>query len=92
MEADQYAYTAASSTLSIRFPPWVLEGGAAQIQSRLTDPAIWTKIKGEMTALLADRGLPDLSFAVVALYPPDRTLNGLSMAEVAARLKGSRVR
>jgi N-acyl-D-amino-acid deacylase len=90
VEADQYAYTAASSTLSIRFPPWVLEGGAAQIQSRLTDPAIWTKIKGEMTALLADRGLPDLSFAVVALYPPDRTLNGLSMAEVAARLKGSR--
>ncbi len=27
VEADQYAYTAASSTLSIRFPPWVLEGG-----------------------------------------------------------------
>ena len=27
IEADQYAYTAASSTLSIRFPPWVLEGG-----------------------------------------------------------------
>ena len=29
VEADQYAYTAASSSLSIRFPAWVLEGGPA---------------------------------------------------------------
>jgi N-acyl-D-amino-acid deacylase len=89
VEADQYAYTAASSSLNIRFPSWVLEGGADRIRVRLTDPATWTKIKQEMTALLADRGLPDLSFAVVALYAPDRSLNGQSMKDIAARLKGS---
>ena len=28
VQADQYAYTAGASTLSIRFPSWALEGGA----------------------------------------------------------------
>ncbi len=87
VEADQYAYTAASSTLSIRFPDWVLEGGQDRVRERLTNPETWPRIKKEMAALLADRGLPDLSFAVVALYAPDRALTGLSMKEVAARLK-----
>ena len=89
VEADQYAYTAASSTLSIRFPAWSLEGGPDRIRERLNDAATWTKIKAEMTALLGDRGLSDLSFAVVALYAPDRSLNGLSMKDAATRLKGS---
>ena len=88
VEADQYAYTAASSTLGIRFPSWVLEGGQAKIAERLGAPATWEKIKGEMAALLAERGLRDLSFAVVAMYPADRSLNGLSMREIAMRLKG----
>lgn len=88
VEADQYAYTAASSSLSIRFPDWVLEGGQDRVRERLTNPETWRRIKNEMAALLGDRGLPDLSFAVVALYAPDRALTGLSMEEVAARLKG----
>ena len=36
--ADQYAYTAASSTLGIRFPSWALEGGQPAIAARLNDP------------------------------------------------------
>ena len=87
--ADQYAYTAASSTLSIRFPGWALEGGPAAIAGRLNDPAQWTKIKAEMRALLAERGLSDLGFAVVASYAPDPSLNGQTMKQVAAKLKGS---
>jgi N-acyl-D-amino-acid deacylase len=89
VEADQYAYTAASSSLGIRFPPWALEGGQPQITARLNDAATWTKIKDELRALLAERGLADLSFAVVASYRADPSLNGLSMQQVAARLKGS---
>ena len=89
VEADQYAYTAASSGLSIRFPSWALEGGQPQIEARLSDPAMWQKIKGEMRGLLAARGLQDLAFAVVASYRPDPALNGLSMKQVAARLHGS---
>ena len=42
-----------------------------------------------MRDLLAERGLSDLSFAVVASYQADASLNGLSMKQVAARLRGS---
>jgi len=89
VEADQYAYTAASSTLGIRFPAWALEGGQPQITARLNDAATWAKIKTEMAALLAERGLKDLSFAVVASYRADPSLNGLSMKQVAAKLQGA---
>ena len=89
VEADQYAYSAASSTLGIRFPSWALEGGQQQITERLNDADSWAKIKGEMRTLLAERGLSDLSFAVVASYRADPSLNGLSMKQVAATLQGT---
>lgn len=89
VEADQYAYTAAASTLSIRFPAWALEGGEEEVRKRLDDEAAWTKIREEMRGLLAERGFTDLSFAVVAGYAPDRSLEGLSLKEVARKLVGS---
>jgi N-acyl-D-amino-acid deacylase len=89
VEADQYAYTAASSSLGIRFPSWTLEGGQEKIAERLNDAATWLKIKDEMRALLAERGLSDLSFAVVASHRADPSLNGLSMKQIAAKLKRS---
>jgi N-acyl-D-aspartate/D-glutamate deacylase len=88
VQADQYAYTAASSTLGIRFPSWALEGGQEAITQRLNDPPTWAKIKNDMRGLLAERGLPDLSFAVVASYGADPSLNGLSIAQVARKLRG----
>ncbi len=87
--ADQYAYTAASSTLGIRFPSWAMEGGQARIAERLNDAATWSRIKDDMRSLLAERGLKDLSFARVASFRADPSLNGLSMLQVAERLKGS---
>jgi N-acyl-D-amino-acid deacylase len=87
--ADQYAYTAASSSLSIRFPGWALEGGQQKIAERLNDPATWARIKEEIKGLLAERGLQDLSFARVASHRADASLNGLSMQQVAEKLKGS---
>ena len=89
VQADQYAYTAASSNLGIRFPSWVLEGGQAKINERLKDTATWAKIKTEMQGLLAERGIEDLSFARIASYRTDPSLNGLSIKEAAAKLKGS---
>ncbi|HVG10065.1 MAG TPA: D-aminoacylase [Thermoanaerobaculia bacterium] len=89
VRADQYAYTAAASTLSIRFPDWVLEGGQEEVRKRLDDPATWAKVRDGMRELLAARGFQDLSFAVVASYPPDPSLQGLSMKDVAVRLKGN---
>jgi N-acyl-D-amino-acid deacylase len=87
--ADQYAYTAASSTLGIRFPSWVLEGDQDAIAARLSDAATWNRIKTEMRALLAGRGFPDLAFSVVASHAADPTLNGLSLRQVAAKQLGS---
>ena len=71
------------------FQSWALEGGQAKITERLNDPATWTRIKGEIRGLLAERGLKDLSFAKIASYRADPSLNGLSMAEAAGKLKGS---
>jgi N-acyl-D-amino-acid deacylase len=89
VQADQYAYSAASSALAIRFPAWALEGGQIGISGRLNDPDAWARIKAEVRANLAGRGMDDLSFAAVAEYPPDPSLQGLSMRQVAARLNGS---
>ena len=89
VQADQYAYTAGSSSLSIRFPSWALEGGNARVRERLNDPATWAKIKTEIAGLLAERGFTDLSWAAVASYRPDPSINGLSMKDVAQKLIGA---
>jgi len=46
-------------------------------------------IKQEMRDLLAERGLSDLGFAVVASYSADPSLNGLSMKQVAQKTRSS---
>ena len=92
VQADEYAYAAASSALAIRFPSWALEGGQIAIAARLNDPGTWAKIRTEMQASLVRRGLNDLSFAVVTIYPPDPSLQGLTMRQVASRMSGSESR
>ena len=89
VRADQYVYTAGSSTLGIRFPSWALEGGRERIHARLDTPATWERIRSEMKQLLAERGFEDLGWAVVASYAPDPSRDGLSIREIAARVKGS---
>jgi N-acyl-D-amino-acid deacylase len=89
VQADQYAYAAASSTLGIRFPAWALEGGQIAISGRLNDPGTWARIKSEMRTMLAERGLQDLSSSVIATYAPDTSLQGLSLKQVAVKLKAS---
>jgi N-acyl-D-amino-acid deacylase len=88
VHADQYAYEAGSSGLGIRFPAWSLEGGRDQTARRLNDPATWQKIKREMLAMLEERGFHDLSWAVVASYRPDPSCEGLSIKDIAQKLKG----
>lgn len=88
VEADQYAYTAAGSSLSIRFPDWALEGTGEQVRARFADDATWPRIKAGLKELLAARGFSDLSFATVASYEPDPSLQGRSMKQVAEKLLG----
>jgi N-acyl-D-amino-acid deacylase len=88
IQADAYAYTSGASSLSIRFPAWVFAGGDTAMRARLHDPAAWLKIKAEMEAMLAERGFPDLSWATVANYAADRTMNGLTIPQVARKMIG----
>ena len=85
VNADQYAYSAASSSLGIRFPSWVLEGGQGEINKRLDDPETWAQIRKEMRGLIRERGIEEYDFAVVAQYRPDPTRNGLSIKQIAMR-------
>ncbi len=88
VEADQYAYTAAGSSLSIRFPDWAREGTDEQVRARFADDSTWPRIKTGLQELLAARGFADLSFATVASYEPDPSLQGFSMKQVAEKLLG----
>ncbi len=89
VQAYQYAYTAGSSSLSIRFPAWALDGGSADVKKRLDDPATWARIKKEMQALLEERGFTDLSWATIATYRGDPSINGLTMKQAAGKLTGN---
>jgi len=86
--ADVYLYDAASSNLGIRVPSWALEGGQDAINTRLDDPETWAQISSEMKKLIRERGLENYSFARIASYRSDPTLNGLSIPEAAAKLLG----
>src|SRR4029450_3251444 len=80
--------TSGASSLSIRFPSWIFDGGDAAMRKRLHDPAEWPKIKAEMQAMLAERGFSDLAWATVANYRPDPSLNGLTIKAVAQKMIG----
>jgi N-acyl-D-amino-acid deacylase len=89
VNADVYLYDAASSSLGIRFPSWVLEGGDDKVNERLDDAATWARIKEEMKKLIRERGLESYTFARVASYRADPSLNGLTIPEVAQKLVGA---
>jgi N-acyl-D-amino-acid deacylase len=86
--ADVYLYDAASSNLGIRFPSWALEGGQPKINERLDDEATWMRIREEMKKLIRERGLENYSFARIASYRTDPSLNGLSIPEAARKTLG----
>jgi N-acyl-D-amino-acid deacylase len=86
--ADVYLYDAASSSLGIRFPSWALEGGQPRINERLDDQATWERIKEEMKQLIRERGLENYSFARIASYQSDPSLNGLTIPEAARKVLG----
>jgi N-acyl-D-amino-acid deacylase len=89
VNADVYLYDAASSTLGIRFPSWALEGGQDAINQRLDDAATWLRIKEEMKKLIRERGLENYSFARIASYRADPSLNGLSIPDAARKVLGA---
>jgi len=86
---DQYPYDHSSTNLGITLPSWALAEGDEAIAERLKSPETRRRIKKEMAELLALKGRPDYSYAIVATYKPDPSIEGKTITEVN-RLRGRR--
>lgn len=81
--ADQYPYDASSTSLAAALVPrWAQAGGTAAFRARIADAAQRAKIIPEMRDNLARRG--GAARIQVASYGPDRTLDGKTLAQIAA--------
>jgi N-acyl-D-amino-acid deacylase len=81
---DQYPYVASSTSLNTTLPSWVFSGGRDSVLFRLRDKSIRNTIKDEMLATLKRKQLKNYSYALVARYGADTTLNGKSITEINA--------
>jgi N-acyl-D-amino-acid deacylase len=79
---DQYPYTASSTSLSTLIPEEILADGQDSIRARLSRPEVRKYVKEEMLKSLKKRKLKHFSYAVVAYYRADTTLNGKSIEEI----------
>ncbi len=79
---DQYPYLATSTTLNTVLPSWVFSGGKDSLMFRIKDQATRKKITTEMVRRLSKIKMKDYSYAVVAQYPADTTLNGKNISEI----------
>jgi N-acyl-D-amino-acid deacylase len=79
---DQYLYPAGSTGIGILFPSWLFEGGNGKTRERLGDRATRDRVKRELIAKAAADGFKDFSFARVANYRHDQSVNGKNIAEI----------
>ena len=86
---DQYAYTASSTGISQIIPDAAKDGGKKKTIERFDDPAEKAKIVSEIKDTLHKRGSEDFSYAVIASYGHDKTLNGLNVVEAAKKVRGN---
>ncbi|RTQ46533.1 D-aminoacylase [Hymenobacter gummosus] len=82
---DQYPYTASSTSLSTLLPDAVQADGRDSLRGRLARPAVRAATEAALRQRLQARRLRHFSYAVVASFPPDTTLNGLSIEEINRR-------
>jgi N-acyl-D-amino-acid deacylase len=79
---DQYPYDHSSTNLGITLPSWALADGEAAIKERLSTKATRARIKREMLQMLVQKGQPNFSYAIVAGFAPDRSLEGKTISQV----------
>lgn len=80
---DQYPYTASSTSLTILFPGWSLDGGREALLQRLADPETRARIQVEIVYRIeVDRGGNDPANVGLSSCEHDTNLNGLNLAEV----------
>jgi N-acyl-D-amino-acid deacylase len=81
--ADQYPYTATSTSLSALVPAWAHAGGVASLLQRLADPALADRLHGEIGNLLEARGGPARVTICRAASAANAHLSGKTLEEVA---------
>ena len=86
---DQYAYTASSTGISQLIPDTAREGGHEKFMERLADPKQKAGIIAQMKGSLAGNGRTNYSYAVIAYYTNDLSLNGLNIPEAAKIKRGA---
>lgn len=86
---DQYAYTASSTGISTLIPSEFREGGGQAFRQRLAEPAQKAEIVAAMKENLRRSGRTDYSYAAIASYSEDRSLNGKRISEAAKIKRGS---
>ncbi len=80
---DQYPYTASSTSLTILFPGWSLDGGRPALLERIRDPAERERLQKEIVYRIeVDRGGNDPANVVIASCPFDQALNGMNLSEI----------
>ncbi len=85
---DLYGYTASSTGLRQTIPDSALEGTRADFAKRLADPTQKAAIIDGMKAILKRSGRTDYSYAVIARFTADPSLNGLTIPEATKRVRG----
>jgi N-acyl-D-amino-acid deacylase len=86
---DDYAYTASSTGLSQLIPDEAREGTRDDFKARLAAPEEKAKIVAEMARSRERQGRTDYSYAVIARFEADPTLDGKTVAEAAKMVRGA---
>jgi dihydroorotase/N-acyl-D-amino-acid deacylase len=80
---DQYPYTASSTSLTILFPGWSLDGGRPALLERMADQARRARLRDDIVYRIeTDRGGDDPANVQLSNCPHDTSINGLNLAEV----------
>lgn len=83
---DQYPYTASYTGCDILIPTWAQAGGDDELLARMDDPALADSIlAGIAYNIVTDRGGNDLSRVQFAIVNWDESLEGGTLADLAAR-------
>ncbi|MDX1482189.1 MAG: D-aminoacylase, partial [Woeseiaceae bacterium] len=80
---DQYPYTASSTSLTILFPGWSLDGGREALLERMADAETRARLAEDIVYRIeTDRGGDDPANVELSNCPHDTSLNGLDLADV----------
>lgn len=80
--SDVYPYAASSTGLSILFPTWSREGTGQEQAARLRDPDLRSRIEEEVARHIESERGGDPSTVVLSECSWDRSLDGMSLADV----------